>query len=536
MKNNITLAITLTITFIAALYLGNIVASGDIVELSGWFGATLLILFLIKGYQFSWQVVLFIAWGNISFLHSFRIEPLHATSVVFVLFTLSSLMRNVKLPAPISLRGAGVVGLNVAIVVFLLYGASHIVLSRVIPHVQGEFSWGNSAKGYFKAFFALVILLLGLNSQIGFQVRRGWTKTFLIVLSMAVIGNLAYLVFLYLNGFSAATNSVGFDEIGVLHIPLINALPHHFAMRTLGPIAALFGFGFLTLPGWWREQSWFIKAVTLIAIFGGLSGALMSGGRAAVAMCLMFLGAVALYRKKVILIGLAIMSGALIVVSANLFSGLINEKAPVFVARPLQYFMIDKGRSMETINNSQDQRDALFQAALDEWRSDPRITLIGRGIYRYSNSFDDLRSVLGEKGAFVEVNLRAGTCHALIPSALIQYGIVGFFLYMIIWILLLRFNWKLCKLLKREGYSQELQTVTACLLIYNILRILIDLVAAGWMTIFTVTLFILIRSRMSYELARHFEEERASQTREAEGPRQSVRVSSPHRQPAPALR
>ena len=371
MKNNITLAITLILTVLAALYLGTTVAAGNIVELSGWFGVTLLILFLIKGYQFSWQVVLFISWGNISFLHSFRIEPIHASSVIFVLFLLSVLIRKTRLPAKVPLRAAGIAGLNISIVAFLLYGMIHLVISRVFPHISGEFNLGNSAKGYFKTFFPLMILLFGLNSQIGFQVRKGWSKAFLLLMSLAVFGNVSYLLFLYLNGFSGTSETAGFEEIGVVHIPLINAVPHHFAMRTLGPLAALFGFGFISIPGWWREQPLIIKLIALTLIAGGLGGAVMSGGRAAVAMCLFFMGFMAFYRKKAILIVMAAMGAVLLLATVNLFSDTINKKAPLFVARPLQYLLIEKGRSMDSIKSSQDQRGALFEAAIDEWRSDP---------------------------------------------------------------------------------------------------------------------------------------------------------------------
>ncbi|MDC1206871.1 hypothetical protein N8Z81_04805 [Akkermansiaceae bacterium] len=506
MKNQITVAIILTVAFIAALYLGTTVASGDIVTLSAWVGVTLVVFFVVKGYKIAWQTILFIAWGNISFLLAFRIEPIHAAAVIFGLFVVSATFRGIRLPAMAPLKRAGIIPLNIAIAIFLLYGFFHLGVCRVMPQIPGEFNLGNSAKAYFKAFAPLAILLFGLNSRMGFQVRRGWLKGFVYVMTFAVVGNVSYLVYLYLKGFSSMTDRVGVEEIGMLYIPLINAAPHHFAMRTLGPLATLFGFGIVSIPGWWREQSGWLRIAVLILIVGGLGGAVMSGGRAALAMCFLFIGLIALYRKKITLIIFSMMGAFLAIIIANIFSGFINEKAPMFVARPLQYFMLEKGTSMDTINNSQDQRNGLFEAAIDEWKSDPRIMGIGRGVYRYVNSFDDLRPTLGEKGAFIEVNLRAGTCHSLIPSALIQYGVIGLILYLIIWFYLLRFNWKLYKIQKRDGYSQGVQTVTICLLVYQSLRIVIDLVAAGWLSIFSVTMLLLIRSRMAHEVSQYEEE------------------------------
>ena len=508
MKNQFNLAVILFFALLVALYLGTTVASGDIIALSGWTGVTFLLFFLVKGYQFAWQAILFVAWGNISFMTSFRIEPIHAASFLFVLFVLSSIIRGARLLVIPNLKPAGVFPLNITMLAFLIYGGVHLVICRIFPHIAGEFNLGNSAKAYFKAYAPLAILLFGLNSSIGFQVRKGWSKYFLYLMAFAVFGNVSYLAYLYINGFSAASQEAGFEEIGIVHIPIINAVPHHFAMRTLGPLAVLFGFGIATIPGWWRSQSIWVKLALLTVIIGGLGGALLSGGRAAVAMCLFFTGIIAFYRKRIILIFCAGMGAMVLVALANLFSEYINKEAPMFVARPLQYLMVEKGDAMDTINHSQDQRGALFSAAIEEWQSDSRVLLIGRGVYRYTNTWNELRKILGEEGAFVEVNLRAGTCHALIPSALIQYGVFGFLLYLIFWMFILRFNWKLYRLLRREGYSDQLQTLTACLLVYQCLRLVIDLVASGWFTIFTVTMLMLIRSRMAYELAEKAQEEK----------------------------
>jgi len=51
-----------------------------------------------------------------------------------------------------------------------------------------------------------------------------------------------------------------------------------------------------------------------------------------------------------------------------------------------------------------------------------------------------------------------------------------------------------------------------CLLFYLCLRLIIDLVAAAWMTMFVVTMFLLIRSRISYELSQRLADEDAENT------------------------
>ncbi|MDA7917078.1 hypothetical protein N9Z15_05335 [Akkermansiaceae bacterium] len=507
MKNKITLAFVVILVSFASLYLGTTAAVGDIVTLSGWFGISLLIFFLIKGYQFAWQVMLFISWSSISFMLSFRLAPIHAISVIFVLFVLSCISGGLKLPQNVSLRRAGLAPLNVMIVIFLVYGAAHLAFSRVMPAVPGEFSLGNSAKAYFTVFAPLAFLLFGLNARTGFQTKDGWVSNFLYLMAFAVVGNVAYLGYLYVNGFSGMSDDSGADEMAMVYIPLINAVPHHFAMRTLGPLAILFGFGLASTPGWWRAQRLLLKLAVIVLIVGGLGGSVMSGGRAAVVMCFFFLGLFVLHRRQIFLIMCAILGFVAFVVVANLFSTVINEKAPMFVARPLQYLMVEKGIAMDTINSSQDQRGALHDAAIKEWKSDPRITLIGRGVYAYRYTASELKPFMGEQEAFVKVNLRAGTCHALIPSALIQYGILGLIIYLIILLLTVRFTWGLYQFSKRERLSEQLKTVILCLLFYVVLRFFIDMVSAGWMSMFVVVMLMLIRSRISYELAQRFSEE-----------------------------
>ncbi|MDB4499320.1 hypothetical protein N9213_02695 [Akkermansiaceae bacterium] len=500
MSKNILTVIILGVAALVAIYLGLVAATGDFVTISAWGGAILFLTYLLKGQNYSLEIYLFLIWGGISFYWGFSVISLHIVAALFSMHVISSVAlrrRPIKVSGLFKDSGQGFVILTGGI--FILYGFVHILLLRASPQIPGEFSMANSAKAYFKAFVPVVILLLALGTRVRFKAGEFWARRFFLWLSLAVVMNGAYLGYLYFNGFSS-NNTMGMDrDISMIYIPLINAAPHHFAFRNLGPIAVLFSLAFLTERGWYKGQGVIMKSAVLVCFLGGLIGSLGSGGRGSFLLCLVFIILVAFYRKNMIIIFGALVCSMAVVAFANLFSGFVNEKAPLFVARPLQYFMVDKGESAVTIESSTNQRIALFEAALAEWQSDPRIFIIGRGVYPYKYSFEDLRATLGEEGAFLEVNLRAGTCHALLPSSLLQYGIIGTGIYFTFLFALIWLAWNVYTNSRRRDCSKGIQTASFCLFIYFLTKIPLEIIAGGWLDLFFVVMLILVRTRVAEE-------------------------------------
>lgn len=496
MNKNFTIPIMLFFAFIAALYFGSLSAQADIESLSVWVGIGIAILFFAKGYKYSLQIALVFIWGNINLVHGFRVEPVHLGVTILTLYGLWMLPKRRDLSVkPLLMRYKKGHMVSIMLIIFVLYGVIHFLVCRIWPHIPGEFSAQNSAKAYFKAFAPMVLLWVGLFGPFRLMLGERWMSSFFKFLLITVVFNVVYLAYLYLNGFSAANSPSSSEEIGQVYIPIINAIPHHFAMRTLGPLAVLFGFAFMTDKAWWKDQTKFIKLVVIGCLLGGMAGSLMSGGRAALALAVFFVICVAFYRRHIVVIASSLAMGLLVLILANVFSAKINEKAPMFIARPLQYIMLEKGDAMATIDSSTNQRTALFSAGIEEWKSDTRIQMIGRGVYMHRISFLELKPILGEEGAFVESNLRSGTCHALIPSALIQYGAIGFCIYYIIYLLLIAYSISWMRTLKRLNYSSSLHTMCLCLLLYLLARLVIDSFSASWMNILIIIMFIMIRSR-----------------------------------------
>lgn len=492
----------LLIVVVAALavYFGTTIATEEIVPMMGWLALLVAILFLVKGYKYSLELIFGIAAFNINFMLGFRLEPEHIAATIFLLhFFWTHLLKLPSEPNPTWFSSRGLSLLNLVIIFYLCYGAIHFFMCRAFPKVPGDFSLGNSAKAYFKAFMPFVIILIGLNSRCGFNAGPKIIDRVFLLLFAALGFNLAYLIYLYLNGFQSATAASNVGDINLgWQIPLINAVPHHFTMRELGPFGTLFSYSFITEKAWFKSRGKFVKVIVFLCLLFSIAGAAMSGGRAALLLAIFFVLVVSIVRRKVVLVATGTMVAMVIVLLANLFSDVINEDAPVFVARPFQYVMLDKGHAMDTIESSTNQRTALYEAAIDEWWSDTRTLFFGRGVYAYKYSFDVLRPLVGEENAFVEVNLRAGTCHAVVPSCLIQYGAFGLAVYFLIHLSIIIFGYRVYRRLSLAGFTGVELALSIVVLLYVSAQLAITWVAGDWLNLYAVTALLLLRACVTH--------------------------------------
>lgn len=264
-------------------------------------------------------------------------------------------------------------------------------------------------------------------------------------------------------------------------------------MRVLAPTAVIFAFAFLCQPGWFKAQTLLLKFLSVSVLGLGLLGSVVSGGRAAVLLALVYAIIVALIYRRVILIFASMCLVLLVVLFANIFSKFINNDMPIFVARPLQYVMIEKGSSMRSIENSSDYRSTLFIEALKEWKDDSRVFLFGRSVYT-AMDYTEVKRIVGDKESFLMVNINSGTCHALLPSVLIQYGIFGCLLYYLVYCMMFWFFLRSFQVAKRDGYSEELKIISFVLTLSTGLGIITATIGGSWFGAFHILMVILIKS------------------------------------------
>jgi hypothetical protein len=236
-----------------------------------------------------------------------------------------------------------------------------------------------------------------------------------------------------------------------------------------------------------------LKFLSVSVLGLGLLGSVVSGGRAAVLLALVYAIIVALIYRRVILIFASMCLVLLVVLFANIFSKFINNDMPIFVARPLQYVMIEKGSSMRSIENSSDYRTTLFIEALKEWKDDSRVFLFGRSVYT-AMDYTEVKRIVGDKESFLMVNINSGTCHALLPSVLIQYGIFGCLLYYLVYCMMFWFFLRSFQVAKRDGYSEELKIISFVLTLSTGLGIITATIGGSWFGAFHILMVILIKS------------------------------------------
>lgn len=512
MKNKITFAALLVFISIGALFFGSVIGQSRFVDLSIYGLVALLFLYLSFLYKFTWQIVLFLVWSGVNLNFGFRLSSQqYAAAILLIYGIIIFLLGRNPYPNPAFLKRVNGKGLFICSGVLLFYGALSFALNKTLPFDGGSYTTINMLKAYASTFAPVVVLFLAIRMPYTFRVGKNAISTIIWILAIGLVLNFANTIHLFrqgYGGFSILTDESG--DVGMFYIPLINATLGVFTMRVLAPTAVIFAFAFLCQPGWFKAQALLLKVLVVSVLGMGLLGSVVSGGRAAVLLSLVYAVIIAFIYRRIILIFVAMCLVFLVVLFANIFSKFINNDMPIFVARPLQYVMIEKGSSMRSIENSSDYRSSLFYEALKEWRDDSRVFLFGRSVYTPLD-YTEMKKIVGDKESFLMVNINSGTCHALLPSVLIQYGIFGGVLYYLVYCMMFWYFLRSYQIAKRDGYSEELRIISFVLALSTGLGIITATIGGSWFGAFHILMVILIKSiaardEMEYKASQEGEE------------------------------
>ena len=512
MKNKITFAALLIFISIGALFFGSVIGQSRFVDLSIYGLVALLFLYLSFLYKFTWQIVLFLVWSGVNLNFGFRLSSQqYAAAILLIYGIIIFLLGRNPYPNPAFLKRVNGKGLFICSGVLLFYGALSFALNKTLPFDGGSYTTINMLKAYASTFAPVVVLFLAIRMPYTFRVGKNAISTIIWILAIGLVLNFANTIHLFrqgYGGFSILTDESG--DVGMFYIPLINATLGVFTMRVLAPTSVIFAFAFLCQPGWFKAQVLLLKVLVVSVLGMGLLGSVVSGGRAAVLLSLVYAVIIAFIYRRIILIFVAMCLVFLVVLFANIFSKFINNDMPIFVARPLQYVMIEKGSSMRSIENSSDYRSSLFYEALKEWRDDSRVFLFGRSVYTPLD-YTEVKKIVGDKESFLMVNINSGTCHALLPSVLIQYGIFGGVLYYLVYCMMFWYFLRSYQIAKRDGYSEELRIISFVLALSTGLGIITATIGGSWFGAFHILMVILIKSiaardEMEYKASQEGEE------------------------------
>lgn len=512
MKNKITFAALLVFISIGALFFGSVIGQSRFVDLSIYGLVALLFLYLSFLYKFTWQIVLFLVWSGVNLNFGFRLSSQqYAAAILLVYGIIIFLLGRNPYPNPVFLKRVNGKSLFIWSGVLLFYGALSFALNKTLPFDGGSYTTINMLKAYASTFAPVVVLFLAIQMPYTFRVGKNAISAIIWILAIGLVLNFANTIHLFRQGYgglSILTDESG--DVGMFYIPLINATLGVFTMRVLAPTAVIFAFAFLCQPGWFKAQKLLLKVLVVSVLGLGLLGSVVSGGRAAVLLSLVYAVIIAFLYRRIIIIFASMCLVFLVVLFANIFSKFINNDMPLFVARPLQYVMIEKGSSMKSIENSSDYRSSLFYEALKEWRDDSRVFLFGRSVYTPLD-YTEVKKIVGDKESFLMVNINSGTCHALLPSVLIQYGIFGGVLYYLVYCMMFWYFLRSYQIAKRDGYSEELRIISFVLALSTGLGIVTATIGGSWFGAFHILMVILIKSiaardEMEYKASQEAEE------------------------------
>ena len=286
---------------ILAVLIGSLIGNNEPKQLLLFTGVAAGVLFVIRLYRYVWQMSLLLVFVSFSVRPtSFAFGPLELSCGLGFALAVMFFWQKRKVTAPEVLKHGSFTFLQLALLLWLVYVALHMIYNFKDPVRPGEFSTNNAIKSYFGLAAPFLVLLYCARNPTGLVVKDTffWTVSRLCLLGLLMnLAVRAYELMTYQGVF----------------IPGLNATSNGYALRTLGPVAMLLASIALTGPGA-RKLSGFRRLVYWMLLLGGTVGALFSGGRVTILFGFGIVCGVLLFRRRV---------GLLVVVFAVGLLGLI---------------------------------------------------------------------------------------------------------------------------------------------------------------------------------------------------------------------
>ncbi len=364
-----------------------------------------------------------------------------------------------------------------ALFVLLVYLALHMFYNFKDPFRPGEFSSTNAIKSYFGMAAPFALLWYFSRKPTGIFLKKDfyWTIARLCLLGLVV---------------NLGARAVELATYRAIFIPGIGATSNGYALRTLAPVAMLLSAAALAGANFFRLRP-FQRLVYRGMFVLGTCGALLSGGRITIILGFLMVCAVLLLRhKRGLLVGV-FAAGLLMLIAAQFAAGWINTQANPFLQRSVQLLLVEKdSQTMSSIESSTNWRWELASRALVEWQSDPRIFWFGRATFGFGAADDRAFTMSGGYEALMTSSLRRGATHNLLTDLLVAYGLVGCVIYIVAYLFLVRFLWRIRR--QRDLTPAAANLALVCFLL-SILNLTLEIVGAGsvrteliWLTIILI--------------------------------------------------
>lgn len=359
------------------------------------------------------------------------------------------------------------------------YTAIHLWYNRSNPYYAAGFSVSNAAKVYYAMLIPFFIIAWFSIKPPVVHVPKHPLQFISIILLVGLIFNICVKAYgAFVLGIYSSNPDLGADiPISALNIPFVNLAESKFALRMLAPFVTLIATLALTARTDGRCPQ---RPLYLLLLFLGVLGAALSMGRASLMFALALPAAIMVWRRRTATLFVFAAFGVLTLVSIRIVHEISPESVPLSIRRTVALI---PGMGMESdrgsIEGSSDWRERLFRMALEEWQSKARVFWFGRStssvtgqdIAAYANpSFRD-------ETIFI-MSLRRGATHNLITDLLINVGLIGFCLYILLWVSTIVFLFRLARQSKPEGDTRQLFMGAA---IFSLFFLLYSIIGGGWM-------------------------------------------------------
>jgi hypothetical protein len=432
LPSNLTLPLVKAAGLAFAVTLGALIGRGDFGPLTKILGVVFAVAFATHLHRYLWHISLFLFFFNFIYRPTgFAITALELSCALGAAVIGITVWQKRLAAWPDSVPHGPLALMQKLLVVWLLYVVGHIVYTVKDPFSPADFSLNNALKSYFGLTAPYALLLYFSVAPAGIHVRQ---KYFWRICELCLVGLLINLGIRFYENITGA---------GYVFIPWINGINSIYTLRSVGPLAMLLGTVALCSAEARRFSVW-SRGVSWSLVLIGTVGSVFSAGRASVVLGLGCILAALFFKRKYLLVFVALGAGFLAIITANLFADWVNNEAHPTVQRSLQWVLLKKSvEAAGSIENSSQWREELLTRTLAEWRSHPRIFWFGRATYSYSGDDETALFAFGGYEALIQTALRRGATHNLVGDLLIAYGIVGCVLYFGLYLAVLLFLWRM---------------------------------------------------------------------------------------------
>ena len=440
-QTNWVLAWTIFLGFLLAIFLGVTIASSEDPVFAYITAFFCFIVYIAYFKKFTWQIALLLCYIGLTYRpFGFEFTSLELTCGLLGLLAAVTVWQKRPRERLGVLASNSLTLVRWLLLAWIVYVAIHMVYNLVNPLRPAEFVLKNALKPYFAALVPMLMLWYFSGNPTGIRTKDNIMRTLALLTLVGLIFNIGVTCYGILTHSAVADPQAPIWYSGTFLIPGINAKDNPYMLKSLGPSAVFLGAIALYMG---RRETGVPKGMAIILLLLGLVGTLLSSARAALAAAVLLVSAMLLIRKQVVAFVMILLLAGVLILVANLFSDQINRDAPLAVARPLQWAMVNKSKeAWGSIENSSQWRHELFLMAIAEWRSEPRIFWFGRGTYGFGTDDFVAMQLYGGFESLKETSLRRGATHNLVTDLLVTYGLVGCVLYYSLILAIIRFLWK----------------------------------------------------------------------------------------------